>query len=130
MLPVRIVESNGVKKQIGYVEDDGNWFITVRETSRHLYRGGTKSVGQAIDDGTASWGIDAKACDGMIAKDITYIKIITNIGTYTGFLRDFKDNPKAFALHHKPHRAQYFLPLSEFTYKSGQDEYKSALTFE
>ena len=109
--PVRIEYSGGEMRIIGYV--DGDTFVSTKRIDRkHMFRGGRKSLEQALSDGTAAWGLDCKACDGMIRAGVKYCIIRSDSGTYKAKLSDFRD--KGRVLHIRPHRPQYFLELDEF----------------
>lgn len=110
--PIRITQSDGEKRFIGYIEHGA--FVTYRTESKHLYRGGLDSIASAKKAGTASWGIDSIVCDNLLDMGIDNVIIVSDKAKYVVAMKEFKENEEAYVVHHKPHRAQYFLPLKHF----------------
>lgn len=92
-----MIDVGGTVKNIGFLE--GEVFTTHRKESKHLY--------QKMD----AWGIDVKAYDGMRQNEgMTTVRVVdkeTGI-TYSTHVDNFMSYGSI--LHHKPHRAQVFLP--------------------
>ena len=105
-----VISYGGRERLIGRVVD--KTLICNRTESKHLFRGGRSSVAAAKKDGTASWGLDCKVCDGLLSRGVEWIEIVTGTKIYKSKLADIRD--KGRVLHIKPHRAQYFLNLKEF----------------
>ena len=120
LVPVRITKSDGTKRMIGWIV--GEAFVTMRNEREHMYRGGTNTLKQARKDGTSAWGLDAIACDGMLERGVKTIRIVTPWYIYETELINFKEHEDSFVLHHKPHRAQYFLNERVFMKRKRTEE--------
>ena len=96
---VRITQTDGEKRVIGLYSEDRGIFRAERKKSKHFYRK------------LNAWGIDAKALDGMEEINLEEVQIIDveNKEKYTADIETIRKFGEY--LHHKPHRAQVFLPL-------------------
>lgn len=108
---MRIKQSNGQVKVIGYV--DGDIFIAYRMESKHLYRCGRCSVEEAREQDVAAWGVDAIAVRHMLRRNIRTLKIVSDKATYTAPLVLFEK--KGFSQNFFPHGEQLMLYEKEFT---------------
>lgn len=104
-IPVRITQSNGEKRVIGYVR--GEVFTSFRTESKHLYRGGNHSLKYGRENGLSAWGLDCAVVEGLLKRGVKKFVIKTRKATYVTDLALMKE--KGFVVHHKPHRPQYFL---------------------
>jgi hypothetical protein len=109
---VTIRQTDGSIRIIGVVR--GVTFTTEREEKKHMYRCGAPTLEIALASGSASWGIDKAACEGLSREGVIYFDVLTDKKRYSCKLNDFLHSEEAFSLHHKPHRAQLFLPLRSF----------------
>lgn len=111
MKTIWIRYEDGQRRKVGWVSEDT--FFSPRQTKKHLFRGGRATVEEARRDGTSSWGLDCKVCDGLIERGIVWFVVKVGKTNYRCKLIDMRD--KGFVFHMKPHRAQYFLNEKEFT---------------
>lgn len=108
-----IKQEDGTFRDVGKTLNDV--FISHRKEATHMFRGGRKSLTQAINDGTAAWGIDAKRCVDMMANGFKRVKIVSDKAIYECPLEYFTDQDKSFKRHFVPHGTQYFVNLHHFT---------------
>lgn len=107
-----IKQRDGEVRVVGKTVNDV--FITHRNEEKHMFRGGRKPLTQAINEGTAAWGIDAKRCVDMIAEGFKRVKIISDKAIYECPITYFTDEDKSFKRHFQPHGTQYFVTLQHF----------------
>ena len=112
-----VIDYEGRERLVGFVE--GQTLICKRNEEKHMFRGGHKSVEEAKRDGTASWGLDCKVCDGLISRGVQWLEIVGKSCTYRCTLEDMC--MKGYVLNIKPHRAQYFLNLEHFEMRCGNE---------
>lgn len=105
-----VINYDGRERYIGFV--DGNTLTCKRDEAKHMFRGGRSTVAEAKKDGTASWGLDCKVCDGLISRGVEWLVIVSKTKIYRCKLTDMRD--KGYVLNMKPHRPQYFLNLEHF----------------
>lgn len=105
-----VINYEGKERLVGHVV--GNTLVCRRNEDKHLFRGGRKTVQDAINEGTAAWGLDCKVCDGLISRNIVWFEVIGKHKSYRCKLEDMRS--KGYVLNMKPHRAQYFLDLEHF----------------
>lgn len=114
MTVVTIRETDGTRKRIGEVRGD-TLFLGLRKESVHLFRGRAESVAAAIESGTAAWGVDMAALDGLaVTHGIKYVEIPTKTARYRTTVSKIQ-GPKAYTAEYHNHRPQYFLPLHLWT---------------
>lgn len=107
---VRIPDGKGGKLVIGYLLRDA--FISERTEAKHMFRGGETSIPVAIKRGSAAWGMDTEAIEGLIEKHgVRYVEIRTPMYKYRTAAENFKDELKSYAHQFGEHRVQTFLPL-------------------
>ncbi len=100
MKKVEIIQHNGEKRMIGQIKDR----VYMKEVweSKHLYR--------KLD----AWGIDSEVFNGMLNQETDMLVVFDKQNSlfYEVSTKDFK--AKGTYLHFKPHRAQIFLPRSQW----------------
>lgn len=117
-MPTRVtITYDGKERTVGAVH--GNTLRCRRDEAKHLFRGGRGTVADAKRDGTASWGLDCKVCDGLFGRGVEWLEIETRTRTYRCKLSDMKE--KGVVLNMGKHRAQYFLNLMDFEVKGEPD---------
>ncbi len=109
---ISVRQADNTVRVIGVV--DGDCFITERIEEKHMYRCGMPTLDIALANGSASWGIDMAACRGLIEQGVETFIVLTPTKRYSVPMKDFVNSKESFTFHHRPHRAQYFLPLRCF----------------
>jgi hypothetical protein len=107
-----IKQEDGTFRSVGKTINDV--FISHRNEEKHMFRGGRKPLVQALSEGTAAWGIDAKRCVDMVADGFKRVKIISDKAVYECPIEYFLDPVRSFKRHFQPHGTQYFVNLCHF----------------
>lgn len=111
---IKVTERSGEVRQIGKIRGDA--FVAFhRDEDRHLFRGGSETAQDAMENGTAAWGLDLSAMR-QLHEDygILYVEIPTDRGTYRAKMETVL-GPKSFQKEFGGHRTQTFLGLNYWT---------------
>ena len=95
----------------------GDTFVAFRrDESKHLFRGGAKTVKEAKEAGRAAWGLDLAAME-RLAEDynVRFVEIPTTGGRRYRTTMDLLLGPKSFVKEYGGHRPQVLLPIQYWT---------------
>lgn len=108
------------RRAIGTVE--GDVFVAYkRDIFKHLFRGRAETVEDAIRMGTAAWGLDLAAMEGLQTAGVRFVEVPTKQGKRYRTTMDTLLGPKSYTRdgHEKNEfggfRAQVFLTLNHWT---------------
>lgn len=123
-MKIETYEYNG--RQVGSIINDVA-YVTHRKAKLHMFRGGQKTVRDALSKGTASWGIDQELLYLLKAKGIRVVVVNDTEGKkcYWTTTKRFIEEGKFLNM---GHGLQKFLPTTLFNTEKDFDALVGAIT--